>query len=196
MERDWAPSTATRRRRASDKGARFLQLCDAFDLPVITLMDCPGIMVGPEVEQTALVRHCCRLFNTGANISVPMFGVILRKAYGLGVQAMCGGSSLVPFFTVCWPTAEFAGMNIEGAVKLAYRRELEAIEDPDERLSKYNEMVEESYERAKAVNAASFYGVDDVIDPAESRAWIARGLRSLPPTPVREHKKRPNIDTW
>lgn len=180
----------------ADKGARFLQLCDAFDLPVITLMDCPGIMVGPEVEKEALVRHSCRLFNTGANLSVPMFGVILRKAYGLGVQAMCGGSSMVPFFTVAWPTAEFAGMNIEGSIKLAYRNELAEIEDPAERLARYNKMVETAYDRAKAVNSASFFGVDDIIDPAETRAWISRGLKSLPPTPTRTAKKRPNIDTW
>ncbi len=113
----------------ADKGARFLQLCDAFDLPVISLMDCPGMMVGPDVEATALVRHCARMFNTGANLSVPMFGVIVRKAYGLGVQAMCGASSMVPFFTIAWPTAEFAGMNIEGSVKLGYRDDLAAIED-------------------------------------------------------------------
>jgi acetyl/propionyl-CoA carboxylase alpha subunit len=180
----------------SDKGARFLQLCDAFDLPVISLMDCPGMMVGPEVETTALVRHCARMFNTGANLSVPMFGVIIRKAYGLGVMAMCGAGSMVPFFSVCWPTAEFAGMNIEGSVKLAFRKDLEAIEDPQERLDKYNEMVETAYERAKAVNAAQWFGVDDVIDPAKTRSWIATGLNSLPDVPKRETKKRPYIDTW
>ena len=180
----------------ADKGARFLQLCDAFDLPLLSLMDCPGIMVGPEVEKTALVRHCCRLFNTGANLSVPMFGVILRKAYGLGVQAMCGGGSRVPFFVVAWPTAEFAGMNIEGSIKLGFRKELAAITDPEERLARYQEMVERAYDNAKAVNAASFYGVDDVIDPASTRQWIAEGLRALPPASPREGKKRPNIDTW
>ena len=114
----------------SDKAARFLQLCNAFDLPVITLMDCPGMMVGPEVESTALVRHCARLFNTGANLEVPMFAMVIRKAYGLGVQAMCGGSSLVPFSCATWPTGEFAGMGIEGSIKLGQRNELEAIEDP------------------------------------------------------------------
>ena len=180
----------------ADKGARFLQLCDAFDLPVLSLMDCPGIMVGPEVEKTALVRHCCRLFNTGANLSVPIFGVILRKAYGLGVQAMCGGGSQVPFFVVAWPTAEFAGMNIEGSIKLGFRNELAAIEDPEQRLSRYQEMVERAYDNARAVNAASYYGVDDVIDPAETRRWIAEGLRALPPPGPRQGKKRPCIDTW
>ncbi len=181
---------------AADKAARFLQLCDAFDLPIVSLMDCPGLMVGPEVEKTALVRHCGRLFNTGANLTVPMFGVIIRKAYGLGVQAMCGGGSLVPFFTVAWPTAEFAGMNIEGAVKLGYRKELEAIEDPEERIKEYEGMVEKSYERAKAVNAGSYFGIDDVIDPATTRKWLVAGLKSLPPTPPRTEKKRQYIDTW
>ena len=180
----------------ADKGARFLQLCDAFDLPVISLMDCPGMMVGPDVERTALVRHCARMFNTGANLSVPMFGVVIRKGYGLGVQAMCGASSLVPFFTVAWPTAEFAGMNIEGSVKLGYRNDLAAIEDPEERLRKYESMVATAYDRAKAVNAATNFGIDDVIDPADTRSWIAAGLRSLPPAPPRTKKKRPYIDTW
>jgi acetyl-CoA carboxylase carboxyltransferase component len=110
----------------ADKGARFLQLCDAFDIPILSLIDCPGIMVGPEVERTALVRHCTRLFNVGANITTPLFSVVVRKAYGLGAQAMLGAGSLVGFFSIAWPTAEFAGMNIEGAVKLGYRKELMA----------------------------------------------------------------------
>ena len=180
----------------ADKAARFLQLCDAFDLPVISIMDCPGIMVGPEVEKTALVRHSCRLFNTGANLSVPMFGVIIRKAYGLGVQAMCGGSSQVPFFCVAWPTAEFAGMNIEGSVKLGYRNELMALKTAEDRIKRFDEMVASSYERAKAVNSAAFFGIDDVIDPAATRHWIVRGMKSLPKTPLHEHKKRAYIDTW
>ncbi len=180
----------------SDKGARFLQLCDAFDIPVLSLMDCPGIMVGPDHEKTALVRHCARMFNTGANLSVPMFGVVVRKAYGLGVQAMCGASSLVGFFTVGWPTAEFAGMNIEGAVKLGYRKELAAIEDPEERRLEFERRVEASYERAKAVNAAAGGGLDDVIDPADTRSWITESMKRLPKPPPRTGKKRPYIDTW
>ena len=106
----------------SDKGARFMQLCDAFDIPMLNLIDCPGIMVGPEAERTALVRHCTRLFNVGANMTAPLFTVVVRKAYGLGAQAMLGAGALVGFFSVAWPTAEFAGMNIEGAVKLGYHR--------------------------------------------------------------------------
>ena len=180
----------------ADKGARFLQLCDAFDIPVLSLMDCPGIMVGPDHERTALVRHCTRLFNTGANLSVPMFGVIVRKAYGLGVQAMCGASALVSFCMVAWPTAEFAGMNIEGAVKLGFRPVLAAIEGAEERKAEFDRRVADAYERARAVNAAAGGGLDDVIDPAETRRWIANSLKRLPPAPPREGKKYAFIDTW
>ena len=180
----------------ADKGARFLQMCDAFDLPVLVMVDCPGLMVGPEHERTAAVRHLGRLFNTGANITVPRFMVIVRKAYGLGAQSMVGGSAMVPFMTVAWPTAEFAGMSIEGMVKLGSRKELAAIEDLEERVKKYDEMVAEAYERTRAVNALKGFGVDDVIDPAETRSWIARGLKRLPPVPPRTEKKHPYVDTW
>lgn len=181
---------------AADKGTRFIQLCDAFDIPILSLMDCPGMMVGPDVEATALVRHCVRMFNAGANLTTPLFGVVVRKAYGLGVQAMCGASALVGFFTVAWPTAEFAGMNIEGSVKLGYRKELMAIEDPEERASEFNTRVDRAYESAKAVNAAAGGGIDDVIDPAETRSWIAESLKRVPPKPQRTEKKYPYIDTW
>ncbi|MEM7219416.1 MAG: carboxyl transferase domain-containing protein [Pseudomonadota bacterium] len=180
----------------ADKGARFIQLCDAFDIPVLSLMDCPGMMVGPEVEATALVRHCVRMFNAGANLTTPLLGVIVRKAYGLGVQAMCGASALVGFFTVAWPTAEFAGMNIEGSVKLGYRKELEAISDPEERRLEFERRVERAYDSAKAVNASAGGGLDDVIDPAETRSWIAQSLKRLPPVEPRTEKKYPFVDTW
>ena len=181
---------------AADKGARFIQLCDAFDIPVLSLMDCPGMMVGPDVERTALVRHCVRMFNAGANLTTPLFGVVVRKAYGLGVQAMCGASSLVGFFTVAWPTAEFAGMNIEGSVKLGYRKELAAIEDPEARRLEFERRVTASYESAKAINAGVGGGLDDVIDPADTRDWIASSLRRMPPKTPRTEKKYPYIDTW
>ena len=180
----------------ADKGARFIQLCDAFDIPVLSLMDCPGMMVGPDVERTALVRHCVRMFNAGANLTTPLFGVVVRKAYGLGVQAMCGASALVGFFTVAWPTAEFAGMNIEGSVKLGYRKELAAMEDPEERRLEYERRVAASYESAKAINAGVGGGLDDVIDPADTRSWIASSLKRLPPATPRTEKKYPYIDTW
>jgi len=180
----------------ADKGARFLQLCDAFDIPVLSLIDCPGIMVGPEVERTALVRHCTRLFNVGANITTPLFSVVVRKAYGLGAQAMLGAGSLVGFFSVAWPTAEFAGMNIEGAVKLGYRKELMAIEDPEARRKEFDRRTAVAYENAKAVNAVTGGGIDDVIDPADTRRWIVNSLKRLPPALPRSEKKYPYIDTW
>ena len=180
----------------ADKGTRFIQLCDAFDIPVLSLMDCPGIMVGPDAERTALVRHSVRMFNAGANMTAPLFGVVVRKAYGLGVQAMCGASSLVGFFTVAWPTAEFAGMNIEGNVKLGYRKELAAIDDPEARRLEFERRTAIAYENAKAINASAGGGIDDVIDPADTRDWIANSLRRLPPVPARTEKKYPYIDPW
>ena len=159
-------------------------------------MDCPGIMVGPDHERTALVRHSVRMFNTGANLTTPLFGVVVRKAYGLGVQAMCGASALVGFFTVAWPTAEFAGMNIEGSVKLGFRNELATLDTPEARKEEFDRRVEAAYETARAVNASAGGGIDDVIDPAETRTWIANSLRRLPPPPKREGKKYAYIDTW
>jgi acetyl/propionyl-CoA carboxylase alpha subunit len=180
----------------ADKAARFMQLCDAFDIPLLFLCDTPGIMVGPEVEKTALVRHAARLFVTGANLSVPFFTIVLRKSYGLGAQAMAGGSFKAPIFTISWPTGEFGGMGLEGAVKLGYRNELAAIDDPDERKALYEEMVERMYERGKAVNTASHFELDDVIDPMLSRHWISAALRSAGKAEKSKSKKRPNIDTW
>ncbi len=180
----------------ADKAARFMQLCDAFDLPLLFLCDTPGMMVGPEVERTALVRHCCRLFVNGANVSVPFFTIVLRKSYGLGAQGMAGGSFKAPFFTVSWPTGEFGGMGLEGAVKLGYRNELAALEDPEERRALYEKMVAKMYEQGKAVNTATHFELDDVIDPMASRHWITTALRSVPPAPPRREKKRPCIDTW
>src|SRR5213079_2331733 len=120
-------------------------LCDAFDLPLLLLCDTPGMMVGPEAEKTALVRHVSRLFVVGANLTVPFFTIVLRKGYGLGAQAMAGGSFKAPLFTVAWPTGEFGGMGLEGAVKLGFRRELDAVEDSGERERTYQEMVERMY---------------------------------------------------
>ena len=180
----------------ADKGTRFMQLCDAFDIPILSLCDCPGIMVGPEIEKTAVVRHAARMFVTSANIDVPLMTVVTRKGYGLGAQAMAGGGFKATLFTVTWPTGEFGGMGLEGAVKLGYRKELQAIEDPEERAATYEKMVADSYKRGKAVNMASHFELDDVIDPADTRKWISRGLRSIPLAPRRDGKKRPNVDTW
>jgi acetyl-CoA carboxylase carboxyltransferase component/biotin carboxylase/biotin carboxyl carrier protein len=183
----------------ADKAARFMQLCDAFDVPLLFLSDTPGMMVGPEVEKTALVRHCSRMFVTSASLTVPFFTIVLRKGYGLGTQAMAGGSYKAPFFTVAWPTGEFGGMGLEGAVKLGYRNELAALEDPGDRRALYEEMVARMYEHGKALSTATLFEIDDVIDPADSRRLIVNALRSAP-APLdrraREGKKRPCIDTW
>ncbi len=181
---------------AGDKGARFMQLCDAHDIPLLFLCDTPGIMVGPEAEREATVRHAARMFVTAASIDVPFMTIVTRKGYGLGAQAMAGGSFKATDFTVAWPTGEFGGMGLEGFVKLGYRRELEAIEDPAERLAAYEARVARLYDMGKAVNTASYFEIDDVIDPAESREWIMMALRSAPPRPARAGKKRPMVDTW
>jgi acetyl-CoA carboxylase carboxyltransferase component len=180
----------------ADKAARFMQLCDAFDIPLLFLCDTPGIMVGPEVEKTALVRHCCRMFVVGASLTVPFMTIVLRKSYGLGAQAMAGGSHKAPLFTVSWPTGEFGGMGLEGAVKLGFRKELAAVEDPAQRKELFEHMVARAYEHGKALNTATHFEIDDVIDPADSRRWIVNALRSVPPPAPRRRKKRRCVDTW
>ena len=158
-----------------------MQLCDAHELPIVTLVDTPGMMVGPDVEATALVRHCSRLFVTGANVSVPTVSLVLRKSYGLGAQAMMGGSTKAPLACVAWPTGEFGGMGLEGAVALGYRKELDACESHADREALYHELVDRLYERGKALSIAEYFEIDDVIDPAESRRWISTLLESAPP---------------
>jgi len=180
----------------ADKAARFMQLCDAFGLPILSLCDTPGFMVGPEAEKTALVRRVSRMFVTAGSLSVPIFTVVLRKGYGLGAQAMAGGSFHAPFFIVSWPTGEFGGMGLEGAVRLGYRKEMEAIEDPVEQKEFFDKMVARSYEHGKAVNMASFLEIDEVIDPLDTRRWIKRGLASLPKLAPAEGKRRSFVDTW
>jgi acetyl-CoA carboxylase carboxyltransferase component len=182
---------------AADKATRFLQLCDGFELPVLLLCDTPGFMVGPTAERTATVRHFARMFVTGANVSVPIGTIVLRKGYGLGAQAMAAGGFKAPLFTVGWPTSEFGAMGLEGAVRLGMRRELEAVEDAEERERLYNELVAAAYERGRGVNMAAYGEIDDVIDPADSRRWIETLFDERSPTWwERPGKKRPNIDAW
>ncbi len=182
---------------AADKAARFLQVCDTFDLPVLLLCDTPGFMVGPDAERTATVRHFARLFVIGANLEIPIGTIVLRKGYGLGAQAMAGGSFKAPLFTVGWPTSEFGGMGLEGAVKLGMRRELDAIGDPEERERVFQATVAAAYEHGQGLNMAAYGEIDDVIDPVDSRRWIATLFDN--PTEDwrgRASKRRPNIDTW
>ena len=183
----------------ADKAARFMQLCDAFALPILFLCDTPGFMVGPDAEKTATVRHFSRLFLTGANLQVPTGTIVLRKGYGLGAQAMAAGSFKAPLFVVGWPTAEFGGMGLEGAVRLGMRRELEAIADPAERNEAYETAVAAAYEKGKGLNMAAYFEIDDVIDPADSRRWIATLFDDHHDAgDWRKHtgKRRPYVDGW
>jgi acetyl-CoA carboxylase carboxyltransferase component len=176
----------------ADKAARFLQLCDAYRLPVVFLCDTPGFMVGPESEATGAVRHMSRLFVTGANLTVPFGTIVLRKGYGLGAQAMAGGSFKAPAFCVAWPTGEFGGMNLEGAVRLGMRRELDAISDDAEREAAFAQMVERMYTVGQALNVATHFEIDDVIDPLDTRRWIT----TLLDAPVADRPRRGFVDTW
>jgi acetyl-CoA carboxylase carboxyltransferase component len=181
---------------AADKASRFLQLCDAFDIPLLSLIDTPGFMVGPEAEKTAMIRHCARMTVIGSNVSVPWIALVVRKGYGMGGLAMAGGSFSNCVMTAAWPTGEFGGMAIESHVKLGFRNELAAIADVAARKAKYEEMVAKLYEEGKAVNAATFYEFDDVIDPADTRRRIVEALRAVPAKPERTGKKHSWVDSW
>jgi len=181
----------------ADKAARFIGMCDAFALPVLFLCDTPGFMVGPAAERTATVRHFARMFLGGANLSVPCGTIVLRKGYGLGAQAMAGGGFKAPLFTVGWPTSEFGAMGLEGAVRLGMRRELEAIEDDEERERAFDATVAAAYERGRGINMAAYGEIDDVIDPADSRRWIATLFDDTSPEWwQRAGKARPYVDAW
>jgi acetyl/propionyl-CoA carboxylase alpha subunit/acetyl-CoA carboxylase carboxyltransferase component len=168
---------------AADKASRFMQLCDAHGLPIVSLTDTPGFMVGPDIETQAQVRHCCRMFVVGAHLSVPFFAIVLRKGYGLGAQAMTAGGFDAPVFTVAWPTGEFGAMGLEGAVKLGFRKELEAAAAGDARDALYRQLVARQYENGQAMNMAATLEIDAVIDPAQTRSWLVRGLASAGPMP-------------
>ena len=182
---------------AADKAARFLQLCDAFDLPVLSLLDTPGMMVGPEAEATGLVRHASRLLLAGAALRVPLIAVILRRGYGLGAQAMTGGSMHEPLLTLAWPSAHLGPMGLEGAVRLALRKELEAIADEGEREQRVRDLTAAAEENAKALNAAALFEIDDVIDPAETRALIASTLAAAQARHGEQRDgRRRYVDAW
>ena len=181
---------------AAEKGAHFLQLCDAFDVPVLSLCDTPGFMVGPQSDATASVRRGSRLFVTAASLTVPFFAVVLRKAYGLGSQAMAGGDFASPAISVSWPTGEFGPMGVEGAVRLGFRKELEAETNPASRQALFEKLVARMYEAGKAMPVASAVEIDAVIDPADTRRWILQGLNACPIPPRPAGKKRPFVDVW
>ena len=177
---------------ASDKAARLLQLCDAFGLPVVSLIDCPGYMVGPAAEAESLVRRASRMLVAGAALRVPLVAVILRRGYGLGAQAMAGGSLHEPVLTVAWPGAHLGPMGLEGAVRLGMRKELEAIADDAEREQRVAAATAAAQDNAKALNAAMLFEIDDVIDPAETRGVIAATLAAARTGDWRARF----VDTW
>lgn len=179
---------------AADKAARFMQLCNAHGLPIVSLIDTPGFMVGPDTEKTAQVRHVSRLFVTAAALRVPFFSVVLRKGYGLGAMGMAAGGFHAPFFTVSWPTGEFGGMGLEGAVRLGFRKELQAAAEGPERDALFAQLVAQQYERGQAMHMAAALEIDAVIDPADTRAWLARGLASAQARPADARGRF--IDTW
>ena len=179
---------------AADKAARFMQLCDAFGIPILSLCDAPGFMVGPDCEKTAMVRHSSRMFIVGASLRVPMLTMVLRKAYGLGAMAMAGGSLHESFFTVAWQTGEFGAMGLEGAVKLGFKKELDAEVDPIKKQALYEQLVKASYQKGKAISAASFLEFDEVIDPKDSRKWIVTALQSIPKLEKGENRRM--LDSW
>ena len=181
---------------AADKMARFIQLCDAFDIPIVSLCDTPGFMVGPQAEETAQVRHFARLFVTAASVTVPWVTVVLRKGYGLGAQAMAGGSFHAKDMVVAWPTGEFGGMGLEGAVRLGFKKELDAAKTPEERAELETRLIASAYVRGSALSMASHTEIDDVIDPAQTREVILGVLSACPMPHRRTSKKRPMVDTW
>jgi acetyl-CoA carboxylase carboxyltransferase component len=179
---------------ACDKIARFIQVCDAYDIPMLFLCDTPGLMVGPEVEATGLVRHSARILTALANATTPFITVVLRKAYGLGYYIM-GSSPLKPVLLLAWPTAEFGGMGLEGAVNIIYRRELESVTDEAERAVRHKSLTDELKRSNTALEVAGRFGFDDVIDPAETRSILGKTLRALPKPAPRTGRKR-TIDPW
>lgn len=179
----------------ADKAARLMQLCDAHGLPILSLCDTPGFMVGPKIEQRAQVRHVCRMFVVGAHTTVPFFMVVLRRGYGLGAMAMAKGGFHETFFTAAWPSAEFGAMGLEGGVKAGYKKELQAVQDPKERQAMFDELVAMMRARGTAINMASYFEIDSVIDPADTRKWIMRGLKSLPPRKPGSRSRR-FVDPW
>lgn len=178
---------------AADKAARFMQLCNAHGLPLISLVDTPGFMVGPATEETAQVRHVSRMFVAAAHLRVPFFSVVLRKGYGLGAMAMAAGGFHAPQFTVAWPSGEFGAMGLEGAVRLGFRKELEAVPEGSQREALFQQLLARQYANGQAVQMAATLEIDAVIDPAHTRDWLLRGLQSAP---VAAPSDGSHVDSW
>jgi acetyl-CoA carboxylase carboxyltransferase component len=167
------------------KASRFMNvLTKTRAAHLLVLCDTPGFMVGPAAEPEGGLRAFAEYFARGADFvdkGGRIFGLTVRKAYGLGAQALLGGSTIVPFHSASWPTGEFAGMGIEGAVKLGMSKELEAIADPAERAAAEQAFIDDMYYRGRAVSMAQTTEIDAVIDPAETRGWLERCVASVEP---------------
>jgi acetyl-CoA carboxylase carboxyltransferase component len=157
----------------------------------VSLVDTPGFMVGPAIEEQAQVRHVSRMFIAAAHLRVPFFSVVLRKGYGLGAMGMAAGGFHAPVFTIAWPTGEFGAMGLEGAVRLGFRKELEAA-PPAERDALFQRLLAQSVARGQALNMAAHLEIDEVIDPTETRAWLLRHLHAACSGPL--PPRRPFID--
>jgi acetyl-CoA carboxylase carboxyltransferase component len=179
---------------AADKASRFMQLCNAHGLPLVSLTDTPGFMVGPDMEAQAQVRHTSRLFVVAAKLKVPFFAIVLRKGYGLGAQAMTAGGFDAPVFTISWPTGEFGPMGLEGSVRLGFSKELQAQSEGAERDALFAQLVAERYAVGKAINMAQTLEIDAVIDPSDTRSWLVRGLDST--TQLQGSRGHGFVDAW
>jgi len=180
----------------SEKAGRFMQLCDAFGIPLLSLCDTPGFMVGPDHEKLATVRRASSMLVTGASISVPLFMVCMRKGYGLGAQAMAGGSFTSPVFLISWPTGEYGGMGLEGAVRLGYSKELAATESKEAHDALFEKLLAAYYQHGKALSVSTLHEIDAVIDPVETRRWIVNGIKTIPVEAADRTRRRTFVDTW
>ncbi len=161
---------------AAEKCSQFLTVATRWGLPVVSLIDTPGFMVGPESEAAGAPRSMGQLFNTAAGVQAPWIAIFLRRGYGLGAMALAGGSFARPVISASWPQGEFGGMGLEGAVKLGFRTELDALPEGPEREARYNELLAILYEKGRATEAASYLEIDTVIDPATTRDVVSAAL--------------------
>lgn len=157
---------------SADKAARFINLCDAFNIPLLFLQDVPGFMVGSKVERQGIIRHGAKMLYAVSRASVPKLTIVIRKAYGAGYYVMCG-KGYEPDGIVAWPSAEISLMGAEGAVNIIFRKEIEAAADKDKARQ---ELVERYQKEISLEKAAAGAYIDDIIDPRDSKKWVIRML--------------------
>ncbi|MFT5543215.1 MAG: acetyl-CoA carboxylase carboxyltransferase component [Glaciecola sp.] len=161
---------------AAKKLNRFMRLCNQFNIPIVSLCDTPGFMVGPDHEKEGAVRYTSELFVTGASLSVNFIALVIRKCYGLGAQAMLSGSTSSPTYMLSWPQGEFGAMGLEGAIKLGFKKELESQTDPKKRQALFDKLLAQQYDKGRALEVASVLEIDAVIEPCETRDVLIAAL--------------------